>query len=76
LGFNNRDGRIRAHDTADAAFDAVIRPGLIYGKMSLGVHLVSYFQNIFGTEIDTQTAALAAFVVNDVLKCHVYDSLF
>jgi hypothetical protein len=38
--------------------------------MSFGIHLVGDFQDIFRAEIDTQTAALAALVVNDVLKCH------
>jgi hypothetical protein len=74
-GFDNIDGHIRAHDTADGAVDTIFGPCLIRGKMPFGIYPVSDLQNIFGAEIDTKSAAFVALVINYVLKCHTSYSL-
>ena len=69
LFYNHLDGKVRTSQLAEFTTDAVLRTGSHYfvGIVKL--------QNLFGAEMNTDTASLAPFPVDDVFFefgfCHV-----
>jgi hypothetical protein len=63
-------GHVRTHGTTERTQDAVLRPGLIGGKVSQAIELSGNLEHLFGAYRDTQSAPFASIFFNIIAIGH------
>jgi hypothetical protein len=62
--FTDGDGDIRADGATHTAVDTILRTCLVCREISLRIHLIRNFQNMFGARVYAESAPLATVSFN------------